>query len=1036
MGNRKYSPRVGPRRFIAAPLALALMVSLSLGLGTFNFLGSSSSAVASDICEGTTSFSFTNGKLGFAPGSANHNNETYAHGNSIASSGLLSPPFYYSETAKKWYQLTYFGAGLNLAIEHGSTGFPPTNVQEISSLSSLTVDSSSGFVKVSKVGSVCVGYGVLKARGVATLSGTGKSVSVENTFTLADDASFVKITTKLTNDQAGVGSLSDVRLWVGTRDDWVGISDRPVKTRGNLDENDGFVQIDLAGDSSNALRVTSGSEGVLFYSTTPGVSTIWGSCCSFINSYRQNPAEVAPVSTASDGSYAILLPIGTLGTNDSVSIDWFYAAGETADLSAVARAVASAGAPAVPVAVPSDQSATVTWEQPTSQDPIIGYRVRYTNDSGASYSTVPTDFQGDSAPREMTVTGLTNGAEHRFQVAALTGVATLTDGAYSSATQGTWSGSSLGVIPGAPTAPSIASVNAGNQRLIVAFSAPTHTGGFAISDYEYSTDNGSTWAASGTTTSPIVIAGLNNNQTYPVQLRGRNSTYSGLASSETSGRPVPTVADAPIITSITPSSASLSIAFTAPSNDGGSAISNYKYSTDGSNYRAFPTAQTSSPVVIEYLSSDGITTLTNGTAYPISLKAVNGSGDSAASNSVTATPSVPIPAPPTADNGPSVTTQPTVTTPPAIPRVIPRLPATPPTQQGPVLRGNVPPAPPSAPVATIGGRSTPIQTQVTGTTGVNFRAGVLSFGVQVQQDQGIVRQNSSGGTEVEVKKGSTTALSGSGLLPRSTVQVFLPLQGSNSKELARIPVDDAGSFSGDAVFATRVNERPLPIGRQVLQVVSLDDEGQQSVVEMTINIAQSSPAPEFDRAVGQVPTLTPGQSVATNAGEPEVVRVTADSAVKTATVDGDGWRMSVNIEGAGGEVSESGEGGALLQFVRDEGIIVTGRGFMPGTRADVWLFSEPTLLGTVDIDGNGEFSGTVMVDGNVVPVGDHTLQLQGVGDDGYVRAANLGVTVSDAVAEVTTEEAAGRLLWWLVALIAVIGLAAALTIWQMRSRRV
>jgi tRNA (Thr-GGU) A37 N-methylase len=313
-------------------------------------------------------------------------------------------------------------------------------------------------------------------------------------------------------------------------------------------------------------------------------------------------------------------------------------------------------------------------------------------------------------------------------------------------------------------------------------------------------------------------------------------------------------------------------------------------------------------------------------------------------------------------------------------------------------------------------------------------AGVLNLGLQVQQGQGVVRQNTTGGTEVEVRTGSTTALTGSGLLPRSTVQVFLPLQGSNAKEVARIPVDENGAFSGDAVFATRVNERPMPIGRQVMQIVSLDENGQQSVVEMTINIAQSSPAPEFDRTVGQVPTLTPGQSVATNAGEPEVVRVTADSAVKSATVDGDGWTMSVNIEGARGEVSESGEGGALLQFVRDEGIVVTGGGFMPGTRADVWLFSDPTLLGTVDIDGNGEFSGTVMVDGNVVPVGDHTLQLQGVGDDGYVRSANLGVTVSDAVPQATTEEAAGGLLWWLVGLIAVVGLAAALTIWRVRSR--
>ncbi len=54
---------------------------------------------------------------------------------------------------------------------------------------------------------------------------------------------------------------------------------------------------------------------------------------------------------------------------------------------------------------------------------------------------------------------------------------------------------------------------------------------------------------------------------------------------------------------------------------------------------------------------------------------------------------------------------------------------------------------------------------------------------------------------------------------------------------------------------------------------------------------------------------------------------------------------------------------------------ISGNGFMPLSRADVWLFSDPTLLGTIDIDENGELSGDVYIDGRVVPVGGHTLQL-------------------------------------------------------------
>lgn len=86
---------------------------------------------------------------------------------------------------------------------------------------------------------------------------------------------------------------------------------------------------------------------------------------------------------------------------------------------------------------------------------------------------------------------------------------------------------------------------------------------------------------------------------------------------------------APVINSITAGDGQLSVNFTASAN-GGSAITNYKYSTDGSTYTAFSPTTTTSPLVI--------TGLTNATSYPVTIKAVNAINDSSASNSITATP--------------------------------------------------------------------------------------------------------------------------------------------------------------------------------------------------------------------------------------------------------------------------------------------------------------------------------------------------------------------------------------------------------------
>ena len=336
-------------------------------------------------------------------------------------------------------------------------------------------------------------------------------------------------------------------------------------------------------------------------------------------------------------------------------------------------------------------------------------------------------------------------------------------------------------------------------------------------------------------------------------------------------------------------------------------------------------------------------------------------------------------------------------------------------QGGPVLRGGVPPIPPKAPTILLGGRSTAFTSEVPTSNSLDMRAGNLSLGVTVREEQGEISRESDGSTQIDVKKGSSASFSGSGFRPAATVQIFLPMNGRDAKELARIPVAADGSFDGSAGFATRPNESPIPIGKQVLQLVSVDGAGNQVVVEMTVNIAQGVPAPEANRIEGVIPTMRPGQAIATSGGEPIPVTITPVTDQKLAVVEGDGWSMAVNVNSSEGGV-EPADGGALLKLVRNESAFVSGSGFMAGTRADVWLFSEPTLLGTVTIDENGEFSGEVNIDPNVIPVGEHTLQLQGVGEDGYVKAANMGVLVDDP-AEVVLETSTSSLIliWWIVA---------------------
>jgi LPXTG-motif cell wall-anchored protein len=104
---------------------------------------------------------------------------------------------------------------------------------------------------------------------------------------------------------------------------------------------------------------------------------------------------------------------------------------------------------------------------------------------------------------------------------------------------------------------------------------------------------------------------------------------------------------APTVSAVTAANGSLTVSFTAGA-DGGSPITNYKYSIDGTNYIALNPAATTSPFTISGL--------TNGTTYSVTIKASNTNGDSTASNAVAGTPVASAATPTEPNSTPAPTT--------------------------------------------------------------------------------------------------------------------------------------------------------------------------------------------------------------------------------------------------------------------------------------------------------------------------------------------------------------------------------------------
>lgn len=297
------------------------------------------------------------------------------------------------------------------------------------------------------------------------------------------------------------------------------------------------------------------------------------------------------------------------------------------------------GVPATTPGVPQSLAPTagnaqvaLSWSAPSSDggEAVTGYKV-YQSTDDASFTLV-----ASPSGTSHTITGLTNGTPYYFKVAAVNAVNVGSQTSSVSSTPVT--------IPAVPTSLAASAAN-NDTQIVLTWSAPTDTGGSAITGYrvKWGVTSGypgnAAYIDTGSTSATYTKTGLTNGTQYSFEVAAVNavnaSGNSGNYASAITATPATTPA-APTSVAGTNGDTESVISWTAPTDTGGSAITGYKIkcgATSGYPGNAgTPYHQTNTS------TSYTKTGLTNGTEYSIQVAAVNAEGDGTYSSTATATP--------------------------------------------------------------------------------------------------------------------------------------------------------------------------------------------------------------------------------------------------------------------------------------------------------------------------------------------------------------------------------------------------------------
>ena len=246
------------------------------------------------------------------------------------------------------------------------------------------------------------------------------------------------------------------------------------------------------------------------------------------------------------------------------------------------------------------------------------------NDEGSPVTSyMATAFPGSESCStgglSCTIGGLTNGTTYSVTVVAVNGAGT-------SATFTSISGTPEPTVPDAPGTPTLTSLN---KSLAVSWSPPDTNGGSAITSYVASASSSSGTSTCSTTGAlSCTISGLANGTTYSVTVIAVNVVGQSAASLPVTGIPY-TVPGAPQSVKVKSENAALSVSWLAPASDGGNPISTY-------TVYAYVAPTTFTCTTSGTMCT--VTGLANGTKYLVNVVANNLAGHSAQSANSHGTP--------------------------------------------------------------------------------------------------------------------------------------------------------------------------------------------------------------------------------------------------------------------------------------------------------------------------------------------------------------------------------------------------------------
>lgn len=320
----------------------------------------------------------------------------------------------------------------------------------------------------------------------------------------------------------------------------------PIVSVGRYDSSNTFLGT-VAGTSASITSITN-SSGVVTYTGTntfiPGQTvTITGASSTAYN-------VTLPVATATTGSFTIsttatgttstasataltptngtlvIDPTGTDLTNGAVYNYQIIAANSASTVSAstsVTTLYANAPTSVTAISATNSASVSVSWPLPVATANITSYQIQRSVAGGAyatNYATSTTNSYVD--------TGVTGTQSFAYKIVALASYATAGTGTVVSGTSvASTTITPVYIVPPVPTAAATASTA---NSITVTWSAPSSSSSITGYSLQRSSDNGSTWSANVTLTSPTATTYIDSSAissgglSYIYRLSGSNSS--------------------------------------------------------------------------------------------------------------------------------------------------------------------------------------------------------------------------------------------------------------------------------------------------------------------------------------------------------------------------------------------------------------------------------------------------------------------------------------------------------------------------------